>query len=427
MILLKFRKLHAKILSRAFANPTPWKNSENYYNLEFCDAPEYIPYKKSYPVFRILDLDGNIIAKKYPRIEKNILLKGLETMIRAREMDNAFINAQRQNRLALYINSIGEEAVNVASGAALNNKDSLFLQYRELPILLWRGMTPYDIVQNLKGTTKDLTFGKAMPMMFVNPDINLFSISAPVGNRNSHAAGAGYHYRVKKMDKIAFCVFGDGAASEGCFHASMNFSATLGSQTVFLCRNNGFAISTFINEQYAGDSIASRGIGYGMPSVKVDGNDFLAVYYIVKDARRLCLERKGPVLIEAFSYRGGDHSTSDSSDTYKIGEMMKKVNVYKEKLGDPIIRLAKYMEKQQIIQNSEKTIGEIREKEKAYCMDCVKKLDEMMYPPYKTMFEDVYKEMPWNIKEERSDLENIIKKYPEGYPLNKFTKEKENK
>ena len=144
------------------------------------------------------------------------------------------------------------------------------------------------------------------------PKLGIANMSAPLGNRTPHAVGAGYFYRTNNMNKVACSVFGEGAASEGDIHASMNFASTLNTQSMFFVRNNVNAISTFIEDQYAGDGISSRGEGYGMPSIKVDGMDIFAVYNAVKIGREMVMKNKIPVLIEAFTYRFGDHSTSDS-------------------------------------------------------------------------------------------------------------------
>lgn len=125
------------------------------------------------------------------------------------------------------------------------------------------------------------------------------------------ASGSGYKYRINNEDRIAVTYFGEGAASEGDFHPALNFAATLRSQTLFYCRNNMYAISTPIDDQYAGDGIAVRGVAYGMPTIRVDGNDLFAIYCATEEARRLIIKDKMPVLIEAISYRQGNHSTSD--------------------------------------------------------------------------------------------------------------------
>ncbi len=152
-----------------------------------------------------------------------------------------------------------------------------------------------------------------MPIHYGSDELNISNISSPLATQIPHASGSGYKYRIDGDDRVACTFFGDGSASEGDFHAALNFAATLRSQTLFYCRNNMFAISTPVDEQYAGDGIAARGVAYGMHTLRIDGNDLFAVYNAVTEARRLIVEEKRPVLIEAISYRVGDHSTSDNS------------------------------------------------------------------------------------------------------------------
>lgn len=163
------------------------------------------------------------------------------------------------------------------------------------------------------GNHLDVGKGRQMPIHYGSKELNIANISSPLATQIPHASGSGYHYRIKGMDKIACTFFGDGSASEGDFHAALNFAATLRSQTLFYCRNNMFAISTPVDEQYAGDGIAARGVAYGIKTLRIDGNDLFAVYKSVEAARKMIVEEQRPVLIEAISYRGGDHSTSDNS------------------------------------------------------------------------------------------------------------------
>jgi 2-oxoisovalerate dehydrogenase E1 component alpha subunit len=153
------------------------------------------------------------------------------------------------------------------------------------------------------------------------------------------AVGAAYSFKLAKEDRIAVCYFGEGAASEGDFHAALNFASTKECPVLFFCRNNGFAISTPTKDQFRGDGIASRGAGYGIPIMRVDGNDFLAVHKATKAAREYILEHNRPVLIEAMSYRQGHHSTSDDSTRYRE---VAEIKHWKDNF-DPIERTKHYL------------------------------------------------------------------------------------
>eukprot|EP01022_Parablepharisma_sp_SALTPOND_P000918 TRINITY_DN105251_c1_g1_i1.p1 TRINITY_DN105251_c1_g1~~TRINITY_DN105251_c1_g1_i1.p1 ORF type:complete len:486 (-),score=40.00 TRINITY_DN105251_c1_g1_i1:87-1544(-) len=419
----QFGRIMISRLNRAFSTlqkTCPWKLMDFYYNYDFATKLSFIDHKMRFPLFRVIDKEGKVLAPEFENIDKDLLLKAFNLMVTCREMDVVFNNAQRQNRVSFYMTSTYEEATNVGAISAINPQDAVFVQYREHGMFLWRGLKPIDIVNNCKGNRDDISRGRALALTNCAPKQNIFPNSGPLGNRNPHAAGAGYFFRTKGMDRISMCVFGEGAASTGDFHASMNFAATLGSQTLFYCRNNAYAISTFRDEQYAGDGIAPRGIGYGMPAIKVDGNDFLAVHNAVKKAREMIIERKGPVLVESYTYRGGDHSTSDSSATYRIPNKMGPMLKYFESLGDPITRLGKYLELKGHVKDYQKEVKETSAKAREQCLADLRKIDQTKMDYYKRMFEGVYKEMPANLKEQSEDLEETIKRYPGIYPLKDF-------
>ena len=179
--------------------------------------------------------------------------------------------------------------------------------------------------------------------------MNIVTVSSPLMTQVPQASGAGYKFRLNGDDRIAVTYFGEGAASEGDQHSAFNFAATLRCQTLFYCRNNMYAISTPIDDQYAGDGIAIRGLSYGIPSIRVDGNDIFAIYAATQKAREMIIRDKKPALIEAISYRVGDHSTSDFSQRYRDEEEMKKWEDLLAKFGNPIQRLEKYLNKRGLL------------------------------------------------------------------------------
>lgn len=211
------------------------------------------------------------------------------------------------------------------------------------------------------------------------------------------------------------CYFGEGAASEGDFHAALNIAATRSCPVVFICRNNGFAISTPTLEQYRGDGIASRGVGYGIDTIRVDGNDIFAVREATKEARRMALENGGkPVLIEAMSYRVSHHSTSDDSYAYRA-----RVEVEDWKRRDnPITRLRKWMENKGIW--NEDMERELRETTRKTVLKEFAAAEKEKKPELKNMFTDVYEEMTPEAKAQREELKRILETYPEEYDLSEY-------
>jgi 2-oxoisovalerate dehydrogenase E1 component alpha subunit len=215
--------------------------------------------------------------------------------------------------------------------------------------------------------------------------------------------------------RIVVCYFGEGAASEGDFHAALNIAATRSCPVVFICRNNGYAISTPTLEQYRGDGIASRGTGYGIDTIRVDGNDIWAVREATLKARELALKDGGrPVLIEAMSYRISHHSTSDDSFAYRA-----RVEVEDWKRRDnPITRLRKYLEKKGIWdeEKEKEARGQIRKD----VLKAFAEAEKEKKPPMRSMFEDVYEEMTPETRRQMSELRDVIERYPDEYDVGEF-------
>jgi len=238
-----------------------------------------------------------------------------------------------------------------------------------------------------------------MPIHYGSRDLNIVTVSSPLCTQVPQASGAGYNFRVRGDNRIAVTYFGEGAASEGDFHPAMNFAATLRCQTLFYCRNNMYAISTPIDDQYAGDGIAARGVAYGMPTIRVDGNDIFAIYHATKTARELIIREKRPACIEAISYRVGDHSTSDFSQRYRDEEEMKKWKELLEKFSSPIDRLEKYLTRRGLI-DAERT-KKLRKDALEQVRSALKNSTNELLPDVDQLFEQVYEKMPDILEEQR--------------------------
>lgn len=369
--------------------------------------------------FRVMDQNGEIITKGYDNlIPEAELLKMYDAMVTINEADQVYNAAQRQSRISFYMTQLGEEASGIGTAAALKDHDLIFPQYREAGAFLWRGFSIQQMAHQLTGNQYDLGKGKQMPIHYGSKDINIVTVSSPLCTQVPQASGAGYQYRIRGDDRIAVTYFGEGSASEGDFHSALNFGATLRCQTLYYCRNNMYAISTPIDDQYAGDGIAVRGVAYGMPTIRVDGNDLFAIYFATKHARELILKEKRPVLIEAISYRVGDHSTSDFSQRYRDEEEMKKWKELLEQFSSPIDRLDKYLTKRGLI-TPERT-AKLRTDAKNAVRDALKNATGELLPDIDSLFEDVYDGMPKHLAEQREELRSHLKKYPNDYELEKF-------
>jgi 2-oxoisovalerate dehydrogenase E1 component alpha subunit len=233
--------------------------------------------------------------------------------------------------------SWGETGTILGIASALSLDDVVFCQYREMGVLYHRGFSVKNITDNCTGNVHDNVKGRQMPIHFTAKNIGIMSISSPLATQICQAAGYGYGLSMNTSNDIAVVFFGDGAASEGDFYAGINFAQTLGGNTLFVCRNNQYAISTPISENTSGDHLASKAMSFGMKTIRVDGNDALAVYKATQYAKKYIQENNMPVFLECMSYRISDHSTSDHSILYRE---QSEIDHYKEEFN-PILRLGK--------------------------------------------------------------------------------------
>ena len=281
-------------------------------------------------------------------------------------------------------------------------------QYREAGVLLWRGFGISEFMNQCFSNLEDYGKGRQMPVHYGKASLNFQTISSPLGTQIPQASGAAYALKMMKKDICSVCYFGDGAASEGDFHAALNFAATLDCPTIFFCRNNGFAISTPVDEQYRGDGISSRGYGYGIDTIRVDGNDIWAVYNATKLARELSIKESKPILIEAMTYRVGHHSTSDDSSRYRSSEEVDKV----KEINNPLFRLIQYMKYRKIWKDEfENHAKEIRKT----IISELRLAEAKKKPSITNMFTDVYDEMPKHLIEQQQHMNDHLSKYSQHY------------
>lgn len=355
-------------------------------------------YDEAIPTISFLDNEGNLSPECLKVPPDDVLLKGYRAMLLTRHVDERMLTLQRQGMIPFSLRSLGEEACAVASAAALEMADWLYPQYREIGVMFWRGASLQLVIDQMFGNQNDLIKGRQMPNHFGSRAVNVVHVSSPIGTQIPHAAGAAYAMKLQKEPTVAVAYFGEGATSEGDFHVGLNFAAVRKSPAIFFCRNNGYAISTPACKQFASDGIAPKGIGYGITTYRVDGNDFIAIFSAVAKARRLCLEGEGPILIEAMTYRCGAHSTSDDPTAYRSQE---EVDSWADK--DPIARLRKYLEKRELWNSTleKAALEEIQ----AEVTNAIEESKKTALPRLETLFEDVYFEMTPNLKQQLHDLQ----------------------
>ncbi|KAI0594125.1 thiamine diphosphate-binding protein [Biscogniauxia sp. FL1348] len=374
------------------------------------------------PTYRVVDQDGNVVDQAFEQdISNEEVVKLYRNMLTISIMDLIMFDAQRQGRLSFYMVSAGEEAISIGSASILDPQDVIFCQYREQGVFTQRGFTLNNFMNQLFANKKDTSRGRNMPVHYGSRDLNIHTISSPLATQIPQASGAAYGLKMQRINdptlppRIVAVYFGEGAASEGDFHAALNIAATRSCPVVFICRNNGYAISTPTLEQYRGDGIASRAIGYGIDTVRVDGNDIWAVREVTKKAREMALQDGGkPILIEAMSYRVSHHSTSDDSFAYRA-----RVEVEDWKRRDnPISRLRKYMEAKGFWDESKEK--EARESIRRDVLKAFSEAEREKKPPIRAMFEDVYEELTPDLKAQMKELRSHLENYPDEYDLGEF-------
>jgi 2-oxoisovalerate dehydrogenase E1 component alpha subunit len=357
-----------------------------------------------------INSSGLLQSHVYPFVDTNstnTLLRAHRQLVRLRTMDTILQNAQRQGRISFYMTCTGEEAIHMGAASALDNQDPIFAQYREQGLLMWRGFTLEQFTNQCFSNDLDLGKGRQMPIHYGSRALNYHTVSSPLGTQLPQAVGAAYRLKLMKKPNVAICFFGDGCASTTDFHAALNFAATLSAPVIFFCRNNGYAISTPVSDQYAGDGIVSRATGYGMAAIRVDGNDIFAVHAAVRGAKKYALQHNAPVLIEGMTYRLGHHSTSDDSTRYRSED---EVDTFAENM-DPLNRLQLFLKHHELLTDEDLT--SMKEEERVAVLDAIKKAENRAPPSMESMFEDVYKEMPAQLVKQMQELKDHLAKYPD--------------
>lgn len=367
------------------------------------------------PTYRYMNADGVVVDRSRTLdIGRDMARKMYTDMVATSVMDLIMYDSQRQGRISFYMVSAGEEGIAVGSAAALEDEDLIYAQYREQGALMYRGYTLDEFMNQLFSNKYDYGKGRNMPVHYMSERLHHYPISSTLATQIPHAVGAAYALKLSSSPNIALCYFGEGAASEGDFHAGLNISATRSCPILFLCRNNGYAISTPTLEQYRGDGIASRGIGYGIETLRVDGNDILAVYLATKVAREISLKGNRPVLIEAMSYRVSHHSTSDDSFAYRA-----KSDVEEWKRRDnPITRFRKYLEAAEWWSNDEEV--SFRTQIRKDILKAFAKAEKEKKPAVREAFSDMFSQPTLELLEQQAKLKEVVERYPDEYSLEDF-------
>lgn len=355
-------------------------------------------------LIRILDEDGCAVGPWATEEAPDLLLQGLRAMLKTRLFDARMLKAQRQKKLSFYMQCLGEEAIAVGQTLALRPDDMHFPTYRQQGILIAREAPLDEMICQLLSNARDPLKGRQLPVMYSYRDLGFFSISGNLGTQYIQAVGWAMASAIKGDTRIAAGWIGDGATAEGDFHAALTFAHVYRAPVILNIVNNQWAISTF--QAIAGGegiTLATRGIGYGIAALRVDGNDFLAVLAVSRWAAERARRNLGPTLIEWVTYRAGPHSTSDDPSKYRPADDWTHFP-----LGDPIDRLKAHLigrglwsdeQHQALTAELEAEVATAQKAAEAHGT-----FASDLAPSAADMFEEVYQDLPPHLRRQRQQL-----------------------
>ena len=355
----------------------------------------------AYSIIRVLNHQGEAVGPWAGLLSDEDLLVGLKNMMRLRAFDARMLMAQRQGKTSFYMQHLGEEAVSCAFRKALSKGDMNFPTYRQAGLLIADGYPMVEMMNQIYSNELDPLKGRQLPVLYSSKEYGFFTISGNLATQYVQAVGWAMASAIKGDTKIAAAWIGDGSTAESDFHSAMVFASTYKAPVVLNIVNNQWAISTFQGIARGGSgTFAARGLGFGIPALRVDGNDYLAVYAVARWAVERARRNLGPTLIEYVTYRVGAHSTSDDPSAYRP-----KTESEAWPLGDPVLRLKKHLilrgvwseerHRQTEAEIADEVLDAQREAESHGT------LHEGGKPPKKDIFEGVYEEMPPHLARQR--------------------------
>ena len=356
----------------------------------------------AYGLIRVLDEEGRAVGPWDPRLDGETLRRGLKAMLLTRAFDDRMYRAQRQGKTSFYMKCTGEEAVACAQALVLTQEDMCFPTYRQQGLLITRGYPLATMMNQIYSNASDPIKGRQLPVMYSSKAFGFFTVSGNLGTQYPQAVGWAMASAYKGDDKIAAAWIGDGATAEGDFHSALTFASVYRAPVILNIVNNQWAISSY-HGIAGGDqtTFAARGVGYGLPALRVDGNDFLAVYAATEWAAERARSNRGATVLELYTYRAAQHSTSDDPARYRPAE-----EAGGWPLGDPALRLAAHLiglgewSNEQHKAYEQEAVEQVRAAGKA--AEAIGTLGQSR-PEAATMFEDVYKEMDWRLLRQKRE------------------------
>ncbi|MBF6598811.1 MAG: pyruvate dehydrogenase (acetyl-transferring) E1 component subunit alpha [Fermentimonas sp.] len=343
-------------------------------------------------MLRIIDDEGNVVNKRLmPSLDDETIIDAYKQMLYERVADEMAISYQRQGRMYTFTPNLGQEAIHIAAGMNIRHQDWLVPAFREMGVLLSKGVTMKEMFLFYLGNEHGGSFKNAN---------NTLPIAISIGTQFHHATGIGYSVKQQKKDEAVFTFIGDGGTSEGDFSESLNFAGVWQVPVIFTIQNNQYAISVPVKSQTKSINLAVKSVAFGIPGIKVDGNDFFAMYLAYKTAAEYALAGNGPVLIEAFTYRLGAHTTSDDPSKYR-----KKEEEEEWALVDPLLRLEKYMRVNNLWNLD---VEALREKYKKDVDAQFNDAEKNKKYPIDDIFNYMYSDMPQDLLRQKAEYEQFL-------------------
>ncbi|MEO6433100.1 MAG: 3-methyl-2-oxobutanoate dehydrogenase (2-methylpropanoyl-transferring) subunit alpha [Sphingomicrobium sp.] len=363
------------------------------------EAAATIPFATD--LVRVLDDDHRAVGPWDPKLDADLLRKMLRDMVTVRVFDDRMYRSQRQGKTSFYMKCTGEEAIAIAAANAMDREDMHFPTYRQQGLLVTRGYPLVKMMNQIYSNAGDHMKGRQLPIMYSDKAHGFFSISGNLGTQYPQAVGWAMASAIKGDHRIAMGWIGDGATAEGDFHSALTFAAVYNVPVILAVVNNQWAISSFSGIAGAERAtFAQRATGYGIASLRVDGNDVLAVFAAVKWAAERARTNNGPTMIEFFTYRAEGHSTSDDPTGYRPKD---EGQVWP--LGDPVARLKAHLielgewdEERHAAMTAECDVA-VRAAQKE--AEAIGILPDQGKVDIESVFEDVYAEMPLHLAEQR--------------------------
>lgn len=367
------------------------------------NAPAAALREMAYGLIRVLDDEAHAVGPWAPHIAPDKLRQGLRAMLLTRLFEDRMFRSHRQGKTSFFMKSTGEEAIGAAQSMVLGSRDMCFPTYRVLSWLMARGYPLVELVNQIFSNEKDPLRGRQLPILYSARKYGFYSLSGNLGSRFGHAVGWAMASAYKNDDSLALAYIGEGSTAEGDFHEALTFASVYHAPVILCVANNQWAISSYAGIAGAEETtFAAKAAGYGLPGLRVDGNDFLAVWAATEWAVARARANLGATLIELFTYRVAGHSTSDDPTRYRPAD-----EAAQWPLGDPIARL-----KQHLI-----VIGEWDEARHVQCeaelaeavRSAVKEGEAVgtlgqSKPPVSEMFEGVFEKPDWRAREQRKEL-----------------------